>query len=83
VVFAGSLSVVRNRHHTKKGPGRVHWQGFEHNERQLFRSWEQGQLEDQIKTLQTYVNQHAKGILGRIARWRLVGLQEKLAEMKK
>ena len=72
---------MRNRHHTKKGPGRAHWQGFEMNERQLFHSWEHGQLQDQIKTLQTYANQHPKGILGRIARWRLSDLQQKLKKL--
>lgn len=72
----------RNRHHTKRGPGRTHWQGFERNDRELFRSWEHGQLEDQIKATQTYANQHPKGVLGRIARWRLSGLQQKLIELK-
>jgi hypothetical protein len=74
---------VRNRHHTKKGPGRVHWQGFERNDRELFRSWESGQLLDQIETAQRFANQHPKGVLGRIARWRLLGLQQKLAEQQK
>jgi len=74
---------MKNRHHTKKGPGRVHWQGFDMNQRQLFRSWEAGQLLDQIETVQRFVNQHPKGILGRIARWRLVSLQQKLEEQRK
>lgn len=74
---------MRNRHHTKKGPGRVHWQGFDMNQRQLFHSWEAGQLLDQIAATQRFANQHPKGVLGRIARWRLVGLQQKLEDQRK
>ena len=49
----------------------------------MFRSWEEGQILDGIEAAQRFVNQHPKGVLGRIALWRLRGLQEKLAETKK
>lgn len=67
---------MRNRHHTKKGPGRVHWQGFERGDREVIRSFENGKLLDQIETVQRFVNQHPKGVLGRIARWRLQKLEQ-------
>jgi len=74
---------MRNRHHTKKGPGRIHWQGFERATLDTFKSWEQGQLENQIESTQRFANQHPKGVLGRIARWRLISLQQKLEEQRK
>jgi hypothetical protein len=73
---------MRNRHHRKKGPGRVHAQGFERGTRALLRSWETGQLRDRIESVQRFANGHPKGVLGRVARWRLRELQNALLAVK-
>jgi hypothetical protein len=74
---------MRNRHHRKKGPGRVHAQGLRLDDKRMFRSWEEGRLLDGIEAAQRYVTNHPRGVLGRIARWRLIGLQQRLEDQRK